>query len=238
MRKFLFGAVLTCCLPVPCLAAPGLGAEVYGATVETGVFEFESRYDRLTGGADNGEDVLKLEAAYGLNNRLRIGVLAEFEKEPGLSRRAEEVAIEAIYHLGKAGGIDFAVYGEYAIGLHGPDKLEAKLLMQHKRGPLDVRLNLIAEKPLVSRTPVEFSYAASADVEAFDEFRLGVQAFGDLGTARNLLPRAEHFIGPVAKYEIEGLGPEVGLEVGYLFAVAKAKDDADGQVRVALELEF
>ena len=72
----------------------------------------------------------------------------------------------------------------------------------------------------------------------YDEFRLGVQAFGDLGTSRNLLPRAEHFIGPVAKYEIEGLGPEVGLEVGYLFAVAKAKDDADGQLRVALEMEF
>ncbi len=238
MRIFLFGAALTCCVPVPCLAAPGLGSEVYGATVEAGKFEFESRYDRLTGGAANGADVLKLEAAYSLNNRLRIGVLTELAKEPGFSRRAEEVAIEAIYYLGKAGGLDFAVYGEYAIGLHGPDKLEAKLLMQHKRGPLDLRLNLIAEKPLVSRAPVEFGYAASADVEAFDEFRLGVQAFGDLGTTRNFLPHAEHFIGPVAKYEIEGLGPEVGLEIGYLFAVAKAKDDADGQVRVALELEF
>ncbi len=41
---------------------------------------------------------------------------------------------------------------------------------------------------------------------------------------------------PVANYEIEGLGPEVGLEVGHLFAVAKAKDDADGQLRVALKM--
>ena len=64
--------------------------------------------------------------------------------------------------------------------------------------------------------------------KAFDQFRQGLQAFGNLGTPRNFLPHAEHSSAPVANYESEGLGPEVGLEVGHLFAVAKAKDDADG----------
>ena len=44
--------------------------------------------------------------------------------------------------------------------------------------------------------------------------------------------------GPYAKYEIEGLGPEVALQVGYLFALGKAKEDTDGQLRIGLELEF
>ena len=239
MRKSFFAASFACALSAaPALAAPGLGGEVYGAKVDKGEFEFESRFNTLTGGPDDGESVLKLEAAYGVNDRLRIGGYIEFEKERGQSLRAEEIAIEAIYHLGKAGGIDFALYGEYAAGLHGPDTLEAKLLMEHESGPLDLRFNLIAEKHLQSGEPLEFGYAASADAEVFDEFRLGIQAFGELGSTHKFLPNAEHFIGPVAKYEIEGLGPELELELGYLFAVGKAKDDTNGQVRLALEMEF
>lgn len=238
MKRHLIAAALACALSTPALAAPGLGEEVYGATVEKGEAEVEARFDVLDGGPDHGEDVIKLEAGYGVTDRLKLATYVELEQEPGDRRRAEEVAVEAIYHVGRAGGIDFALYGEYAVGLHGPDKLETKLLMQHRSGPLDVRLNLIAEKELVSGEPVEFGYAASADVETFGEIRLGVQAFGELGTTRKFLPRAEHFMGPIAKFEIEGLGPEIGLEAGYLFALGKAKDDANGQLRVAVELEF
>jgi len=42
----------------------------------------------------------------------------------------------------------------------------------------------------------------------------------------------------VAKFEIEGLGPELGLQVGYLVALGAARDDADGQLQVRLEMEF
>lgn len=242
MKKFIIGtalAALATTIATPALAAPGLGQEVYGATVDKGEPEFESRFDSLSGGPDDGEDVIKLEASYGITDSLRIGVLGEFEQEVGASRKAEEVAVEAIYELGKAGGIDFAVYGEYAIGLNGhADVLEGKLLMQRKTGPFDLRLNLIAEKELEGGNKVELGYAASADVAAFEEVRVGVQAFGDLGTFDKFLPRAEHFVGPFASVEIEGLGPEIELQAGYLFALGAARDDADGQLRVALELEF
>jgi len=239
MRKFAIGAAMACALSTPALAAPGMADEVYGATVEKGELEIESRYGRLNDGPDDGEDVIKLEAAYGVTDRLRLGILAEFEKEPGEVRRGEELAIEAIYHLGKAGPIDFAVYGEYAIGLNGhPDVIEGKLLLQHKSGPWDLRLNLIAEKELVGGEPVEFGYAASADVEAVGELRVGVEAFGELGSTHKFLPYAEHFMGPVIKAEVEGLGPEIGIEVGYLFAIGKAREDAKGQLRVAFALEF
>lgn len=246
MKKFVCIAALAYAVPAPALAAPGLGQEVYGATVEKGEREAEIKFDTLSGGPENGESVIKLEAAYGVSDRLRIGVLAEFEREAGGHRSAEEIGIEAIYTLGNAGGIDFALYGEYAIGLHGADALETKLLMQHRQGPFDLRLNLIAKKPLDSAEKLELSYAASADFAALGELRLGLEAYGDLGTFSNFAPHAEHFIGPMAKFRIPtgdrdgdddgDLG--VSFRAGYLFALAKAQDDTDGQFRLALELEF
>lgn len=220
-------------------AAPGLDAEVYGATLQQGELEFEGRYNELAGGRDGGEGVIKLESAYTVTPNLRLAVIGEFEREAGEKRRAEAAGFEAIYTLGRAGGIDFAAYGEYELGLNGAaDRMEAKLLAEHRSGPWDFRLNLIAEKELTKGREVEIEYAASADVETFDEVRLGVQAFGELGGFDKFLPRAEHFVGPVAKAEIEGLGPEIQLEGGYLFAIDKARNDTKGQFRLALELEF
>lgn len=238
MKRFLILAALGCAIPTYAFAAPGMGGEVYGATVDAGETEFEARYGALGGGPDDGEDVLRLEAAHAFTDRLHIGIVGEIEKEPGNKRRAEAVAIEAIYVLGKVGGFDVAVYGEYEVALHGTDKVETKLLLQRKTGPFDLRLNLIAEKQLADGAPVELGYAASADVEAVGEVRLGVQAYGELGRFKHFMPRAEHFVGPVAKFEIEGLGPDLEVQLGYLFALGKARDDSDGQFKLALELEF
>ena len=247
MKKLLCAACLVLLPATPALAAPGLGGEVYSATVEKGETEIEAQYDRLNGGADDGKEVLKLEVGHGVTDRLRIAGFAEFGKEPGGSRRAEELAIEAIYHLGTIGGIDFAAYGEYAIALHGTDAIEAKLLMQHRSGPWDLRLNLTAEKPLQSDEKVELEYAASADVAVADRLRIGAQAFGDLGTFSHFGPAAEHFAGPVAKLRLikiadsDGDGDDHGglsLSAGYLFALGQTRDDTDGQFRLKLEMEF
>lgn len=248
MKKLALAAALLCAsAATPALAAPGLGEEVYGATVEKGETEIEMKYDSLRGGPDHGEDVLKLEVARGITNNLKLGVFTELEKEPGQSLRAEEVAIEAIYHLGKAGGIDFALYGEYAINLHGPDAIEAKLLMQHRSGPWDLRFNLIAEKSLESNEKLELEYAASADVAVADRLRLGAETFGDLGTFSHFGPAAEHFAGPYAKFRLikiadsDGDGDDHGgltLKAGYLFALGKTREDTNGQLRVKLEYEW
>lgn len=221
------------------LAAPGLGEKVYGATVTAGETEFEARYGALAGGADDGEDALTLEVEHGVSSRLAIGVLAEFEKEPGQRRRLEEVAVEAIVPLGRieALQLDTALYAEYGAVRGGHDVLETKLLLQHRRGPFDARLNLAAEKRLGTHDPMELGYAASAGWEAFGEVSLGVEAFGEMGSTRNFLPRAEHFLGPFAKVEVEHLpgGSEVEIEAGYLFALAAARDDTKGQFRLMLE---
>lgn len=226
-------------LPPPAHAAPGLGEEVYRATVTEGAREIEARYGSLRGGADQGADSLMLEAAITPRRNLRIATFVALDRDPAGRRQPTEAAVEAVYTLGRVGGIDVAVYGEYALGLHGNhDAVETKLLLERRAGPFDARLNLIAEKSLASREKLEFGYAASADFAVAGEVRAGIAAFGELGTTSRFLPRAEHFVGPMIKGEIESLGPEIEIETGYLFAVGKARETTKGQFRLLLELEF
>lgn len=221
------------------MAAPGAGEEVYGATVEPGEVELEARYGRLAGGKDAGEDNLRLEAAYGVTGKLRLGVVGEFERGPGGPRKAEAVAIEAVYNLGHSHGWDFALYGELEKGLNGnPDAIESKLLIERRTRNWDLRANLIAEQPLRSGEPLEFGYAFSLDRAVSDAVRLGVAGFGELGTHRRLLPNAEHYWGPVVKWRPGGHGHPLKLETGWLFPLGEARQNAKGQFRLNLEWEM
>lgn len=219
-------------------AAPGLGGEVYGATVEPGEVEIELRSGVLTGGADAGENVVKAEVGYGITGHTRIAAVAEFEKEPGSPRRLEAVAFEVVQNVGRIGPIDVALYGEYEIVRGGSDEGEAKLLLQYRGRALDLRLNLIAGKELATANKVELGYAASADYAVSENARVGLAAFGGLGTFANFAPRAEHFVGPNFKFHTGALGRPLKIETGYLFAFGAAKDDAKGMVRLNLELEL
>lgn len=238
LRALLLAAPLLG-LASPAHAAPGLGDEVYGATYQKGTSEFEARYGALNGGADGGEDALKLEAAHVPLKNLRVAAQVEIEREAGGQRHVTEASVEAVYTIGRAAGIDFAVYGEYAKGFRGnPDALEAKLILERRAGPFDARLNLVAERPLAHGERTELSYAASADMQIAGDFRAGLAAFGDLGTFQRFAPNAEHFLGPVVKAEVETFGPELEIEAGYLFALAKARDNTHGQFRLIVSLEF
>ena len=242
MKAYLLAAAMLVAVSTPALAAPGVGEKVYGATVERGVSEVEVRYGRLVGDDADGEDGTVVELSHAFSDRLYAGTLFEFEREPGENRRLEAVGVEAIVALGriKAIGTDVAVYGEYE-GVRGnSDKIETKLLLQHRKGTFDGRLNLIAERELQDGAPVELGYGASADWKLIGELRGGVEGFGEVGSTRKLFPRAEHFIGPMLKAELEHLPAhgELGLEVAYLFALGSARDETNGQARFLLEYEF
>jgi hypothetical protein len=240
MRSWLTACVLLV-TPSFAQAAPGLDEVVYGATVEAGKSEIEARYARLTGDVGDGEDAFVLELAHGFSSRFYAAGLATFEREPRSARRLETLAVEGILALGhiKSLDLDMAIYVEAEHGLHGADNLETKLLLQHRKGPFDSRLNLIAERALTLGAPVEFGYAASADYAVADDIRLGAEAFGDLGTSQKITTRAAHFLGPAAKVEFDHAGPgELELRAGYLFAVGRARDETDGQLRFGLEYEF
>ena len=233
------GALLA---PAAAWASPGVGDPVYGATIEPGVTEFEARYARLSGGPANGEDGLVLEAEHAFSPRLSVAALVETARTPGRPREVQAVAVEGIYTFGRIAplALDTAIYVEAKHGLHGePDAIELKGLFEHRAGAFDGRLNLIAEQPLTAGEPAAFGYAASADwAMAGDELRLGLSAFGDLGTSRSLGGRQEHFAGPTGKFEIEHLGRgELELEAGWLRAFGKARDVTDGQARLLLGYE-
>jgi hypothetical protein len=222
------------------LAAPGLGSEVYGARVEKGVTEVEARYGRLTGGADDGESALVLEAAHGFTDRFRGSGEVEFEREPGKDAEAEALSLEGVYHLGQVAGIDVGVHGEYEASLHGEgDAAALQALFQKTAGRFDGRLNLGWERGLGDHNDqTEFGYGASAMWQVAHEVKLGAKAFGDLGDGDGLGGRREHFAGPVVEWEMDEIpGGELGIEAGYLFALGSARDDADGQLRLGLEWE-
>ena len=222
-------------------AAPGLDDAVYGTSVEADKTEIESRYGRLVGGNADGEDAFVLEAAHGFSPSFYGAALATFERDPGSRRRLEAFALEGIVALGqiKSLGLDTAVYMEAEHSLHGPDRFETKLLLEHRQGRFDSRLNLIAERALTSSAPVEFSYAASADVEVGGDVRLGAEALGDLGTSRRFTARGEHFVGPAVKAEVDHAGPgELELRAGYLLAVDRSLDATKGELRLGVEFEF
>lgn len=227
----------------PAMATPGLGEQVYGATVEAGVTEFELRYGRLSGGAADAADAAVVEMSHGFSRHFYGALLGEFSREPGGRRRFDAMAVEGIVSLGRVESLqlDVAIYGEYAIGRRGnPDAAEVKLLLQHRRGPFDARLNLVFEKELRHGEPAEYGYAASADWKLLGDLRLGLEAFGDLGDTHRFGGRREHFAGPIVKTEIEGLpgDSEVELEAGYLRAFGAARDETDGQIRFVLAWEM
>jgi len=241
MKKSWLIAFVFLVVPSVAYAAPGLDEVVYGATVEAGKTEIETRYARLTGGNGDGEDAFVLEVARGFSPRFYGATLATFEREPGTSRRLETLAVEGIFTLGhvRSLGLDAAVYVEVEHGIRGPNNLETKLLLERRKGPFDARLNLIAERAFTSGAPVEFGYAASADFEVADDVSLGAEAFGDVGTSRRVTTRGEHFVGPAIKVGLDHAGPgELELRAGYLFAVDRARDEAKGQLRFGMEYEF
>lgn len=242
MRVCSVAALVLAAVSAPAVAAPGLGEKVYGATVEKGISEAEVRYGRLVGDEADGEDGTVVELSHGLSDRFYGGVLLEFERKAGERRRLEAVGLEGIIAVGRLKAIDtdVAVYGEYDGVRDGADKFETKLLLEHRKGPFDGRLNLVAEKELKQGAAVEFGYAASADWKLVGDLRGGIEGFGEFGSSRRLFPRAEHFVGPMLKAELEHLPGrgELGIEAGYLFALGAARDETNGQARLVLEYEF
>lgn len=242
MKLFPVAAAILTLISTPALGAPGLDEKVYGATVEKDVSEVEVRYGRLVGGNADGNEATVVELAHGFSDRFYAGVLFGFEREPGEQRHLQALGAEGIVALGHVSAIDtdIAIYGEYAAERHGADNVETKLLLQHRRGAFDGRLNLIAEKRLRGGEPIEFGYGASADWKLIGDLRGGIEAFGELGSTRHLFPRAEHFVGPMLKTEVEHLPGrgELEIEAGYLFALGAARDETKGQARLLLEYEF
>lgn len=226
-------------------AAPGLGDKVYDPYVRPGVTEIELRSGRLTGKSLNGESAIVLEAEYGFNDRVSGALLVEFENHAGENAKVDAFALESVIYLGQIPklGIDAGLYFEYEQRIHNESGVgEAKLLFAKQAGPYQGLFNVVVSRPFTDKpgeATAAFSYAASLDREVWSNLRLGVEAFGDLGSEQRFGGRQEHYIGPMAKWALplRRLGGELEFEAAYLFAAGAARDTSAGQARLLVEWE-
>ncbi len=226
-------------------AAPGLGDKVYDPYVRRGIGEIELRTGRLTGKALDGESAATLEAEYGFNDRVSGALLVEFEDHVGEPAKVDAIGLESVIYLGQIPklGIDAGLYLEYEQRIHNESGVgEAKALFAKSAGRYQALFNFVAKRPFTDKpgeAVTEFSYAASLDRETWSNLRLGVEAFGGLGTDRRFGGQQEHFIGPMVKWALplRRFGGELEFETAYLFATGAARDSANGQARFLVEWE-
>jgi hypothetical protein len=224
---------------------PGLGNKVYDPYVRNGVTEVEVRTGRLNGGelARTAGAVVELE--HGFSDRVSVALVAEFERAPDTPSRLDSVGLESVVYLGQIPnlGVDVGAYLEYEQRVNAESGVaEGKLLLARQFGPVQTLLNLIAKKPLSDKhdeNATEFGYAAQATVEAAPRLRVGLQAFGDLGTDRAFGGSQSHYVGPVANWEVRPrwAAGEIELEAAYLLAAGAASRETDSQVRLMVEYE-
>jgi hypothetical protein len=226
--------------------AQGLSNKVYSPYVEKGVTELELRAGRLNGGPLDGESAAVLELEQGINDRLSLAVLGEVERHAGEKSKLDAVAVEGVYYLGQIPGlgVDVGGYLEYEQRIHNESGvLEGKLLFAKRQGRFEGLVNVIVERPLSDKAgehDAQYGYAAQATFETLPGLKLGVQAFGDLGTDRSFGGRQAHYLGPVANWTLHPRWMrrgELELEAAWLAPAGTARDNADSQLRLMVEFE-
>lgn len=242
MKKLFLAAALSGIAAGAAHAEPGLAGEVYDPAVTRGETDIELRGGILNGGEADGEWQVKAEAGHAFTDWWRPGLVAEWEYE-GADAEFTAFALENVFDFTptRAWPVHFGGYLEYEVTEEGPDAVELKLLMSHRRGPLDVRLNLIGEREVGSGAgnTWELGYAFQAGYAFSDDFQLGLQGFGDTGTDDDFghLDDRAHYWGPFAQFEVGDIGDgEVELQLGYLAGFEEA--EADGQFRMKIEYEL
>ncbi|WP_309606538.1 hypothetical protein [Phenylobacterium sp.] len=227
-------------------AAQGLSSKVYSPYVHKGVTELELRGGRLNGGPLDGEQAAIVELEQGLNDRVSVAAIAEFEQHAGQAGRLDGVAVEAVVYVGQIPGIgvDVGGYLEYEQRIHNESGvLEGKILLAKQAGGFEALVNLIAKRALTERPgedDTRFGYAAEATFDVGHRLKLGAQAFGDMGTNRAFGGRRAHYVGPVARWAVKPgwmSGGELELEAAWLLPLGTARADSDSQLRFVMAFE-
>ena len=221
-------------------ATPGLGDRVFSADVIGDELEIALRAARVEGGENEGEHAVVAEFGYGFTDKLYAALLmvgGAGALHDQFDLRA--VALEGVYEIGALpGGVDVALYGEFAADLQDDDAVAFKALFSRQTERFDGRLNLGVHRSL-GEDHTTYGYGAATMFNVADGFQLGLQAFGDIGDQDSFGGRRAHYLGPVAGLRIMPVGSsaELDIEAGYLFALGEAQESSDGQARVLVALK-
>jgi hypothetical protein len=206
-------------------AEPGGTTSVSGSSVTRGEAKIEFRTGYFSGGALDGNWAHRAHASYAFADWWRPALILRASQSDSESVELSSIAIETMvdFTATREWPVHFGGQLQYKFGLHGAgDEIEFKLLAERSDGPISIRVNLVAERP-IDNDDWTHEYASRATWRASEVLTLGIEAFGE--------PEADaHYVGPRAGVRFG----DVSVSVGYLAGFDDAR--ADGQVRMAFEI--
>jgi hypothetical protein len=225
-----------------CYADP----KVYSPVIYKGELAFEVRGNTTIDDDDHedGKQRHVFEIEYGVTDWWYTAFVSRLDKPGDGTLRYDSTAWENIFEFTdeKQSLLGSGLYLEYKLADEDgkADKIETKLLLEKTVSGFVNTLNLTFEKEVGehSEESVEFEYAWRTRKEIAHEFKLGIEAFGELGEIQNTKSTEdqEHLIGPVIYHEIEIGGLELDYNLGWLFGLTEATPD--NLFRWQLEFEF
>jgi hypothetical protein len=242
-------AAAALCVPallLPLAPSPAQAAHtVYSPVVEEGEVAIEMRghYDLDSRDEMDGGQQFKLELECTPTWFWRTELLGEWEKEPGESIEATEVASENIIQFVPQGKYwaDFGMVVEYVHSLQegGEDGLELGFLGEKQFTGTVLTVNLLAEREFASGAETEMEYAARYRWRVSHAFEPGIELYGELGDwgASGGLDEHSHQVGPSLLGKVHTREhAAIKYETAVLFGLTH--DSPDATVRLQLEYEF
>lgn len=205
---------------------------------------------------DDGDKDLRhgheFSAGYGVREWWMLEVAAEIEKEPDESLKFQAIGIENTLKLPNGidpfpDGLDVAFFAAYEIPVHEDAAHAIKFgpIFGFKLGAFEVTLNPFFEDQFGddAEDGIAFEYGAQIKYGEWDDFGLGLEAFGgieDVGDAPPL-DEQDHLFGPVLYLELSDESDEMGREVkveadlGVLFGLTEESPDVVFKWNVSIE---
>jgi high-affinity iron transporter len=219
---------------------------VYSPIVEEGELEiaYRGHHDFDNDNAVDGGEQHKIELEYSPTARWKTELLVEFEKDPGESREATEVATENIFQLTEQGAhwADFGLLAEYAHSLQdgGDDALELGLLVEKQFAANIANFNVLAERAFEGGAETELEYAFRWRYRMDQRFEPGIELHGELGEWGEFGSAGDHRhqLGPSALGKFRQPGGRHAFEYEAALLFGLTADSPDTTLRLQLEYEF
>jgi high-affinity iron transporter len=219
---------------------------IYSPIVEEGEFAIEYRGHHDFDGSDavDGGEQHKFELEYAPTARWLTEVLGEWEREPGGSLEATEVAWENIFQLTEQGQhwADFGLLVELAHSLEngGGETLELGALAEKQFTNSVATINLLAERAFESGAGTELEYAFRWRYRLNQSFEPGIEFHGELGEWGEFGSLGDHRqqAGPAFLGKLPGMGDYGGFKYQAALLFGLTSESPDTTLRLQLEYEF